>query len=398
MDKYITKILVSCLVLCSFFLSFSQLHSHESETTNSSEVQTKSYHPAAISFFAVDLKYSFDHGVQVCEIQQSVISKFRGYDFVKSRNGAAAENFCDYLSTLVNNFWYVSGRITDKSFAKVFGERGWKSERTNEGLAENKEFAAEMSAPVYDPTDIHNYHGLLYTRISRMKDLDMFLQDFPGVIVVDGQTYNFGFDKYVMNKLLTDDELLSQIKPAWNLYPKNYSQELIEQIKTELGSDIFVIKPRRSTLGRGIIMVEKENLAKVIKKITKKDKALLKGTDDDAYKYWKKDKNESFIVEAYAPSETVHVPHFDDKPFDPTMRVGVVLVHSEGKTDIHFVACYWKLPIKPLSEKASLTEQHKSYGKEPHFAEVSEEIRLNVERQLSETLPHLFEIMLGYTD
>jgi len=90
MDIYIKKITTSFLFLFLFVLSFSfseancEVFSQDSFRSKDTEEETLSYHSAAISFFVVDMKYSHEQGVQVCEIQPSVISKFSGFDFVNS--------------------------------------------------------------------------------------------------------------------------------------------------------------------------------------------------------------------------------------------------------------------------------------------------------------------------
>ena len=103
MNIYIKKIAVSFLLLFAFSFSLAEanceVYGQDSFQSKDSEQKTQFDHPAAVSFFVVDLKYNEIQGVQVCEIQPSVVSKFSGSDFVNSMRGAAAKNFCDYLST-----------------------------------------------------------------------------------------------------------------------------------------------------------------------------------------------------------------------------------------------------------------------------------------------------------
>jgi len=357
-------------------------------------LEAKTFHNSAVSFFVIDLKYNESQGVQICEIQPGIISKFKGYDFVTNKTGAAAENFCNILSTLHNELWFVKKWVVDSTFINTFNERDWKQAKNLKKLEKDHRFLVTMSQPVYDPSSIYDYQGILYTRADKVKHLKTFQKKFPGVLIVDSATRKYGKDKYTMNKLLTNDEHLSKLKPKWNLYPKKDSKKLAKKIQQELGSDTYVIKPRRGTLGHGVIIVSQDDLGKTLTKIIKKKETSSKSSKDPDFSYWSLDENSSFIVEEFVPSDPIFVPHLDNKIYDPTMRVGVVLIYSEEQINLYFVACYWKLPDHSLSEDGTLSELHKSSGKSPYFCEVAEGVREKVEQQLSEAMPRLFHQML----
>src|SRR5438105_280604 len=81
----------------------------------------------------------------------------------------------------------------------------------------------------------------------------------------DAASRPYWIDKYKMTSLFNNHPLLATIKPEWGLYPKTYTPTLADQIIQDIPSDFFVIKPRGSFVGRGVIIVAKKNLDSTLK-------------------------------------------------------------------------------------------------------------------------------------
>ena len=197
-----------------------------------------------------------------------------------------------------------------------------------------------------------------------------------------------------MSQLLMTDDKLSQIKPAWQVYKKGYSQKLIDQINQDFSSDILVIKPRAGLQGRGIIILEKNDLKPTLEDIFSGD-ANLANNPDKALNWWAGDKHSNFLIEEFIESDPVYAPHLSDGLYDGTMRVPVVLTYDNDNIQVHCLYMWWKLPPKSLNEEGTLTEKHKSFSRAPNtYVHVDEEVAEKVREHLEETLPILYRQLL----
>jgi|GEM_PF-5632385 len=220
-------------------------------------------------------------------------------------------------------------------------------------------------------SDLSSYKGIIIyvyfdNRSSAHQSLlNTFKKKHRDFLVLDEASWTYAADKKVLAELLSDKEL-SQYKPKWGVYKKKYTQNLAQKICKDLGSSMFVIKPVNSGRSNGIIITDKNDLDKELRKIllgcTSKEPNNGKNlgimpVKTKLYGYWNLDRNTEFMVEAYEPSKPLIIK---DKVYDPSMRIVWVARHNQGKVYINILGAYWKIPHKSLSDNGTLTEKHKT--------------------------------------
>jgi len=323
-----------------------------------------------MSFLVADLKYNGE--VKICEIQDGRKSKFSGYDDANGIRGEFAKLICDVLMKYHDNFWFIPKEFNDKYLVQECLERGWIPT-----------YPTMEFSPLDDLTNIYEYFGVLFTSKPQPEN--------PGVIQMDRSMISFGNDKSKMNRLF-DDEELKQYRPRWGIYPKKYHKALADQIISDLDTDtdIVVIKPLNGTKGRGVIIIEKNDLDRVLNLIIKHKKKAGE-IKDRSYNYWARDKNDYFIVEEFIASDPVMV---HNKPYDATMRVVFLLAYNQQNIELTFIGAYWKLPEKSLWDEGHLNQQHKSCGKDGYYEKVDDDLYIEVSHLLKNVLPIMYMKML----
>ncbi len=350
--------------------------------------------PADISFMIVDLKYSEAEGVKICELQQGTLSAFSGYDFLNKSESYVENYVINYLNRYGKPIYFKNGDVTNPTFAKILLQHGALAFNNMTQLYNDSRYTTLPTLSVKDPRSIDEYHCFIIGSPKTVSSLNSFRHTFPGALLLDAASYPFWIDKYKMTLLFTHDPLLEAAKPRWTLCQKIYTPTLASEIAEKLGGEAFVIKPRSSFLGFGVIIVSKEGLNELLQQIIERKEELMQADDKDL-KFWATEPHQSFIIEKFCPSDPVTVPHYDHKQFDGTMRVVFLMNYSRGKIEIEFVELHWKLPALSLSETGTLTQVRKSIGKIPHFAHVTPEIKTKVERQLRKVMRRVYRRMLG---
>ncbi|MCA9508922.1 MAG: hypothetical protein KC505_10925, partial [Myxococcales bacterium] len=98
-----------------------------------------------------------------------------------------------------------------------------------------------------------------------------------------------------------------------------------------------------------------QDLDATLQLILQDPKLLNNASCNAVYKYWAKDRNSVFLVEAYAPSKIIHV---QGKSYDATLRIAFCMHRMNGKIHVHILDGFWKFPPKSLEEKGSLIDKH----------------------------------------
>jgi hypothetical protein len=350
--------------------------------------------PADITFLIADLKYNEWQGVKLCEIQTASVSTFKGYDFLHGEKGLIARLFYDFLSQYQLPIWYISKDICDPTFKKELAASEWMKAKTLQDILSQENFIMAASAPISNPHNLPDYHGIVYVNARRFKSTADFPRQYPGVIFLDASIFPYTQDKYLMNQLLSHPDSPRPLKPQWNLYPKQYSKELVQTILEDITSEWLVIKPRHSTMGQGVIIIHRDDLDGTLESLFCQKSHKFRFNSDSSFRFWTKTKQQNFLVEEFIESDPVRVPHLNNNLYDGTIRVIFSLVYDQEKTHIVFLGGYWKLPKKSISEPGTLTEKHKSFGKEPYFMSVDPSIMEKIEDQLREGLPVIYQQML----
>lgn len=357
----------------------------------------ESQYPVDVSFLIADLKYNQKDGVKICEIQHGILSNFFGDATVNGDPGLTPLGFQKVFSEFPLIKWVDFQRVSFINLRNlIVDDPSWIKKYSFPEILKDPDFICIGSVIPENPYDISSYAGMVYVRKKHIKDYQAIHAKFPGIIFIDAASFPFWIDKFKMSALFDNNPILSGFKPEWNLYLKKDLVNLAQKIQEDIKSEYYVIKPRSAFCGNGVIIVSKEDLDATLKYIFSGD-ASLDDDPDNAYNYWYGDSLDSFIVEKFYPSDALEVQSLGGNFYDPTMRVAFILIYNNQNIELRFLGDYWRLPRKSLDETGSLNELHKCCANPDLFARVSDEIRQEVTKQLSEALPLLYQQMLEYS-
>jgi hypothetical protein len=187
-----------------------------------------------------------------------------------------------------------------------------------------------------------------------------------GMVPIDKSSFPLWIDKYRITQLFAEDKVLAELKPKWGNYKKMYTKKLADTIAAELGSETFVIKPRGNFMGKSVIITQRQDLDEVLHYIITKKGKLAK-SENTAYKAWKNDKFDSFIVEEFVTSDPIKLPHLGNKTYLPTMRVAFLLTYNNHQHSVHFPGGYWKTPHFSLDEEGDFMDKNKDIREPPYY-------------------------------
>lgn len=349
---------------------------------------------ADISFMIADLKYNKEQGVKICEVQLARGSTFYGSRY--NNNGSNAyviDRFFEVLASYQTRGWITRRGISEDIFSKQLKERGWIVKENRSELIYDPFFSKVGRIPPKNRNSLLDYQGIAYLRFDSTESCELLQRKYPGIIFLDAAAFKYR-NKSKMSQLFEQHEILHTFKPKWKQYPKEYKATLAQSIIHDIGSEIFVIKPLNQCLGRGVIIVDREHLDETLQLILNQ-KRQVRRHEDKVYCYWTKDKNASFIVEAFIPSDPVFPPQYGDLPFDGTHRFAFVLFFHENERQIAFIDNYMKIPKKSLVEEGTLNEQHKTPAEPSKYHKTDPLTQAIIEEQLSEAMLLLYGQMLG---
>jgi len=346
-----------------------------------------------ISCLIIDFKYDED-SLKILEMGNIALSSVAKYDSLYGK-GAIWNQLWNYLAQHSLPVWYVGGLVTadknDMAFDTFF-KKGWKYLRDIRSLSQDPTFHSHAKSKTFMPeaTNIENYTGIIVGDFS--KKVKKYNRLFPGFILLNDAVFEYANNKHKLASLFTGD--LKKFKPICKSYPKAYSDQLIDQIDNDFPCDTIVIKPINSTRGQGIIMLQKKDLDKTLRKIflEKKD---LKNNKDTPYTYWTKDHNDIFLVESLEQSKHITI---DNKKHDPTARIICILEYNnQEQIKLTFLGGYWKFPKKSIEQEGTLTEKHKSYvlrRKNIYAKPINEKDSTYMQNLFLQVLPELYKKML----
>ncbi|MCF7806191.1 MAG: hypothetical protein K9M13_00815 [Simkaniaceae bacterium] len=341
------------------------------------------YPMADISFIVVDLKYNREQGVKICEIQPGSYSRFSGSELLEGE-GAIPDRYCHFLKR-----YYSKGYFTHplyKNMHNAFVAHGWSSIHLEGGIA-----AKIREKPIGDPDRLSDYQTCFFS-LSPQPILQKEHKRFPQMLFLDRAILPYSQNKYAMNCLLDQINEAKKLRPIWKVYLKGASEALATQIAADIPGDIVVIKPIRSMMGRGVIILEKKDLLSTLKYIFCSPKQVLLDDMERSYSQYAIDRSNAFIVEEFIPSDPLLLgPEL--LPYDCTMRLMLILSYDQKVASITYLGSYWYSPHKPLDQSYTLIQSHKAKG--THFSKVAPEIFDEVKRQLYPALSKTYLYMLN---
>lgn len=333
---------------------------------------------ADISFVVIDLKYNKRQGIKICEIQPGSFSRFSGSDLLEGIN-AVPNRYCDLLDQYQLKSYFTHPLY--QKMKEVFIQRGWKSIHSIHELIGKEK-------PNRDLDDLFDYDACLFSL-----DLQSILKGnsikFPQVLFLDRAILPYCQNKYIMSCTLDKIEEMKKLRPIWKVYYKGVSEALVNQIKVDIPGDIVVIKPLQSTMGRGVIIVEKKDLKATLEYIFCSSKETLLNELERSYSHYAIDTSNCFLVEEFISSDPIY---FEELPYDCTMRVVAVLSYHKKIADIAFLSEYWYSPHKPMTQDYTLIQSHKAKG--TFVSKVEPELLSEVRSELSFALLKMYQYML----
>ena len=329
---------------------------------------------ADITFIIIDFKFNKTDKLKVCEIQNGLHSQFTGSYFLNPDYPIIPEKFVNYMDQFNVPCHTVFHRIQDSRLRSTLkSSKRWKKHFPKVKL--KRSFANDSS-------DIRSYKNIVFSSINGISNSTKT----SGALIMDRAINEFWVDKEKMSRNF-DTEILREFKPRWGVYPKVYSKNLSQTIINELECDTFVIKPLSSFLGNGVIIVSKEELDDVLKKIITNAKEL-KDNPDNSFSYWSKDNHDSLVVEQFIESDPVTV---NGQIKDPTMRSVIMMSYSKGEIDIEIFETYGMLPKRT---EGTLNEIHKSYVKPPYFYKIETQLKEEIESYVTDLSAKFYKQIL----
>lgn len=352
---------------------------------------------ADISFCIVDFKFD-GQNFKICEFGEGRRSAFKGM------NRFYWDKYWNYLKQFNLPIWHVGGFYLPKEFDEMRAPEslikcGGAILPSLEKLEQCSKFKTLVNdRHIENPYKISNYKAIICTSFMDDK-VRKFKEKYPNILIWDLATAFYVNSKINTVELLNDDEF-SRYSPKFKILNRlnscnvsNYAQESAKEIIKEFKCDYYVIKPACGTMGRGVFIVSRNELAKTLKYTLRLYNSKKKSRNiDSRFKSWVDDKSKLCLVQEFVGSKIIQV---DGKLYEPTMRLIFILCYDNCVPKIEILGGYWKIPNVSLDEKCDLTMKLKSGTSHETKAEIDPEDYQKVTKILQEFMPRLYLKMLG---
>ncbi len=360
--------------------------------------------PDHIAFCIADMKFLERGEIKVLEFGEGPRSKFKGHEKLYGPQ-VLWKKFWDYLQTFNVPLWGI--RMNDVEHQEDMAPDYFFSMggTATTGISDLKNQIKELlrnEDGVIKTQSCRDYKAIAMIRYGRpYRSIEKFKKIFPQVCFLGDISNKYVNSKYNTN-MLFDDAFSAYFRPKCMSCSKEYTPTLAHEITNDIGGSFFVIKPVNSCRGRGVIIVERDNLDNMLQQILLRPQELADFGIDHTYGYWAFDTNDKFLVEEFVESKPVSVDvdgNGNMQEFDGTMRLVFTIHHYQNQPPvINYLGGYWKLPAKSLSdEPADFIEKHKSDMKpNDHLssAVIAPQDMIDAQETLSFLLVHLFKKMM----
>jgi len=330
------------------------------------EVKSDSYAtlPTSISLFSADAKFDGEH-LKFCELGNGLYGvPVPAYALLNNQKAVLYPPYWEFLWLYASQFnipvWcitYKKRNVAYKTLQRLGGKAFDDIEEFEKYLKTN--YPEEILIKEI-PNKIENFTGILAYAGSRISNdkLEEFKARHPGILFVNDFSALYQRRKDKIHEIFNDN-FLSQFRPRWGVYPARYSSNLVEQIKHEIRSKLYIIKPIVGRQARGVMLVDEKNLDSILKSILKSNKSNKfknKNNKKKSHSFdWQDYEYDNFIVEEFVESKQVFK---DNQPYDPTLRLGLILSQDKGKISVNVITAFWKFPPKSLKDRCDLQEKH----------------------------------------
>jgi len=349
--------------------------------------------PAAITFMVADFKYNSEQGVKICEVQHGSTSAFTLGRYPRDGECVTSQLFADAFRQWTPHCWIKTQGISDKVlYATLEMDDHWETIPKFKNLTSQDLFKNATDRPVSDLGKINDYHAICYGPRHAAMELSEYQDEYPGILIIDQPTFPYWTDKYLMGFLFRGDPVLEKVKPVWKLYQKTCPALVCEKVKEEIPGHYVVIKPRKTFLSKGVLIVHKEELLSILTLIIDQP-SQLKKHPDKSFQYWSSDRSPSFLVEEFIESDPVLAEN--GKWYDATYRSTFIISYEQEEITLRILDTYLKYPQKSLDETGTYTEKHASHPAVMQVGFIPPETTAEIEQQLSAPLMMMFEKMLS---
>jgi len=344
----------------------------------------------------VDFKFD-GKTVKILEFGRLEMSRLEGHEQLYSP-GEVWKKLWEHLCIFKLPIWYVGESFTNDKTIRQFDyleSIGGSYHRNFSSVEKDPVFIKTLAIPTKKSKrkkkQIKNYKGIIIDKFHKGSKLKKLREKYPDFIIINSRSVDYCANKQKASQLFEMTNL-NQYKPTWKAYPATYRPTLAHEIIQDLECDAFVIKPLSSSKGKGVIIVNKQNLDQTLKKIFT-NKHALKNEKDVAFNYWASYKRNTFLVECFEKSKPICI---DEKAYDATMRAIIILTHNKRKISLKTIGFYWKLPLKSLGQEGTLLEKHKSniHKERVSSAKVSKKDRKKIIKIFKKIMPTLYKKML----
>ncbi len=353
--------------------------------------------PPSLSFFSADAKFDGER-LKFCELGNGLYGViYPVYGLLDEEKAILYPPYWEFLWLYTSQFnipvWCITCYKTNMAYktlqrldGKIFNniesfEKYLETNYPKEKLITEK------------PKSIESHLGILAYNGPRIENskLEEFKARHPGILFINDSPALYQRRKDQIHKIF-DDEFLSQFRPRWGVYPAKYSTKLVAQIKHEIKSKFYIIKPLVGRQSRGITLVDEKDLDSTLKTILKKPIKNYRNNKKKGSSFdWKDYEYDKFIVEEFVESK--HMLK-NGQPHDPTLRLGFIISQNNGEISVNVINAFWKFPLKSLTDNCELTEKHVTRSligiKEPALNTDAKDLK-KIREILNTMLPKLYE-------
>lgn len=291
-------------------------HSGKKGVMMSPENPNKTVSRKTVLGVTIDLKYSKEKGVRICEINSIVRSGLKGYD-------------------------KAYGQPLRETELKPFYAQFNSDEPLPHEIA-----AGEKPARIWPMTAGQRFNG---------KNLPAILESCLEDEIAPSDTQNNSSYAHVLNSNYKDYFIDAFYEQHSDLFPASMvvgkdsiKADLSAMLEKHPTAQKFVVKPSHSAVSNGVIIVDRDQLVEKCEDIF-----IARNPKSKDERFLRDDPHPNFVVQECVHSDPVIAA--DNKSYDGTMRLVASMVYDHEKDDvsIEYHGAYWKLPAQDLDAKLS---------------------------------------------
>ena len=353
--------------------------------------------PPSLSFFSADTKFDGEH-LKFCELGNGLYGViYPVYGLLKNEKAILYPPYWEFLWLYASQFnipmWCITYKKTNMAY-KTLQQLGGKIFNNIEEFEKYLETTyLQEKFITKKPNSIEAHIGMLAYNGPRIENskLEEFKARHPGILFINDFPSLYQRRKDEIHKIF-DDEFLSQFRPRWGVYPAKYSATLSEQIKREIKSQFYIIKPLVGRQSRGIVLVNGKDLDSTLKTILKKPIKNYRNQKKKGSSFeWKDYEFDKFIVEEFIESKQILK---NGQPYDPTLRLGFIISQNNGEISVNVINAFWKFPPQSLNADCDPAAKHITKSligiKEPALNADAADLK-KIREILNAMLPKLYE-------